>query len=293
MRLNLFGKEIRARENYCACNNATCAQRVESSYINLYVQMTDICNARCDFCVAKNNPHNEFDAARFAELVDEIIDKSSLRKISFTGGEPTVKAEILNWCAAYIKHVSPDTKIVVNTNGSRLGKIAANLFNSIALSRHHYDDEFNAGVFKTVVPSAHALKALPDNVKSRLHLSCNLIRGGIDSSDEVVAYLNHAANIGVTDVGFVSLMDIGGASSEKRVTIDDSGILEDSRFFRTLSWNDEDSCKCYNLSYFADNGEVVRFYVRQVIKSNGNANLSTLVFDGYNLRRGFNTEIIW
>lgn len=293
MQINLFGKQIRSRENYCICNNASCAQKVESSYINLYVQLTDICNARCGFCVAKNNPHNDFSIDRFAALIDEILRSSNLRKVSFTGGEPTVEADILNWCANYIKKVSPNTKTVVNTNGSRIDKINAELFDSIALSRHHYDDDFNKSVFKTVIPTASKIRGLLESTKSRLHLSCNLIRGGVDNADEVAAYLNHASELGVTDVGFVSLMDIGGESSEKRVTIDDSGILDDSRFFRTLSWRDEDSCKCYNLSYFAENGSVVRFYVRQVIKNNGDANLSTLVFDGYNLRRGFNTEIIW
>jgi molybdenum cofactor biosynthesis enzyme MoaA len=294
MRLNLFNSEIIVRDNYCACNGASCGQKVESPYINLYVQLTDVCNARCSFCVAKNNPHVNFDTDKFAAVIDELMRKLTIRKISFTGGEPTAAPALLNWCAEYIRQISPHTSIVVNTNGSRIKTINPELFNSIALSRHHFNDNVNRVIFHANVPDAGDIACFGDLLKSKIHLSCNLIKRHIDSADQIAKYLDHAIDIGITDIGFVALMDIGGYSSDNRISISNSGMLDDSRFFRTLTWNDEDKCECYNFSYFGSGSSVAHFYARQVLMCNGNTSLSNLVFDGQHLKDGFGSNaIIW
>ena len=71
---------------------------------------------------------------------------------------------------------------VVNTNGSNIDKLGtiSQYIDSISLSRHHYNDIKNTEIFKSnKVPSETLIQAFPD--KTKLHLSCNLIKNYIDS----------------------------------------------------------------------------------------------------------------
>ena len=297
MSINIFGKQIRIKERYCARDNRLCGDRVRDPYINLYVQMSYDCNLNCKFCCAKNNKNCAFNLYKFKEVIQEVISKIELRKISFTGGEPLINSQLLLSSADYIKRVSPNTFTVVNTNGFRFPDFNAfklnrfkQLFDSIALSHHHYDNETNNEIFVGTAIDDEQIKKLS---LGNLHLSCNLIKGYIDSADEVIKYLEHAIDIGAKDVGFVTLMDIGGYSSKHRVLFQDTGVLSDDRFYRTQTWRNNSCCECYNLVYMREDGEHIHFYARQVLDNDNNNNSSNLVFDGQNLREGFNGPIIY
>lgn len=56
---------------------------------------------------------------------------------------------------------------------------------------------------------------------SKIHLTCNLIRGIVDSEKAVIAYLEKAKSLGVYDVGFVSLMKVNKFCEDNHVDFSD------------------------------------------------------------------------
>lgn len=93
----------------------------------LYVNVTNRCSNRCDFCI-RNNGDGAYGSDSLWLLreptEDEIIeavfanDLSAYREIVFCGyGEPGMRLDICIGAAKEIKRRRPETKIRINTNG--------------------------------------------------------------------------------------------------------------------------------------------------------------------------------
>jgi hypothetical protein len=71
----------------------------------------------------------------------------------------------------WIKSVSPNTCIIINTNGSNLKVIAYQKWiDKIALSRHHYKPSLNDSLFKCF--TADDVDILMFGDKKKINLSC-------------------------------------------------------------------------------------------------------------------------
>jgi hypothetical protein len=160
---------------------------------------------------------------------------------------------------------------------------------SIALSRHHYSDAINTSVFNTMVPSSNEIMEFQR--KDILHLSCCLMKDFIGNEAEIYKYLEYASSIGCEDVGFVTLMKVNQYSEQQFVDFADLGIQPSSNMFITQNWNNNGKCRCRNYVYLADNTQVIRVYSRYYVDKNFCQ--SVLVFDGQNLRIGFDGQIIY
>ena len=93
----------------------------------LYVNITNACTNRCDFCI-RNNADGAYGSASLwlthepsvNEIVASITDSvpERYREIVFCGyGEPTTRLSVMLDVARIIKNKYPDIKIRVNTNG--------------------------------------------------------------------------------------------------------------------------------------------------------------------------------
>jgi molybdenum cofactor biosynthesis enzyme MoaA len=284
MKVKLFDTEIELRNHYCSLNNMK-PMNVEKPYINLYVQFKG-CNANCKFCEYKNLGHN-FNVEKFNDVLNKLSTQIEVRKISLTGGESTINKNFYNVVDIISKY---DSFLVVNTNGTNLKEIHkkgyTEKFNSIALSRHHYKDEINNEILQFDAISCQELKNMKLN---NLHLSCNLQKDYINDENEIYKYLDFASEIGCDDVGFVSLMKINDYSKEQYIDFDNLKLNFD-RYHKIKEWKYEDNCKCNNYLYLTDNGNIVKVYNRSVLKQS--SSISNIVFDGENLKLGFNEKII-
>ena len=112
----------------------------------------------------------------------------------------------------------------------------------------------------------------------------------IGSSEQIVDYLEWASKVGCKDIGFVSLMPINQYCQDEFVDFNELNFDQIHDVFVTKNWNYHNLCRCRNYVYIAENAELINVYARyyQNSKYSGNA----LVFDGLNLRLGFNGEII-
>lgn len=263
--------------------------------IPLYIVTTRKCNTHCKFCTFHNGK-SDIDLVKLKEAIDWLYRFCSIPTVHFTGGEPTLELEKIVQISDFVKQNDKLTTTSVNTNGTRLNDLVniENLDN-IALSRHCLTDEENFEIFgSNQVPTLKQIDDFKD--KYKIHLSCNLIKGYVDSYEKIIQYLENAASIGVNDTGFVSLMGVNDFCNKHFVDFSNFGIKETERFKKVRCFTNIDDktqdicCKCENYLYMASNFKLISMYHRYAIQNN---NISDyIVYEDNQLKQGFNGQII-
>jgi len=295
MKIEIFNSEIITKEYACQKNTCNDLYKIKEPYINMYVKVTESCQAHCKFCEFCTQEKSEFDVYKLYYVITELQKKVKINKISFTGGEVSLNAGKFKSIIEMVKNACPNAFIVINTNGYDLDSlIELDGIDSISLSRHHYNEKTNMEIFKV-----GALDQLPLNSelqkdfknKDKIHLSCNLIKGHIDSFDEMCKYLDWAGSLKIHDVGFVTLMKVNDYCREHHVDFRDI-ISENNRLMIYQTWKNKDLCSCSNYVYNpTTSDQLVKVYARynhDYLKGNE----SNLVFDGAHLRNGFYGDIV-
>lgn len=266
--IEIFNEVIPVK-NYLCSNNPT--KILQGDYkFNLYIKITDYCNAKCPFCSNQSSiPCKEnIDLDKLELVLKELHGKNLLSRISITGGEPLLYIDRLNKILNKIFEVIPDAFVTLNTNGINFDKIrqldSLSKLEGIHISRHHYDDKRNSELFGVKTATMQDIKGLYDYVSNKrlIRLNCLLIKGNIDNQEEVKKYLEQASQIGVFRVGFVSLMPSNQYCLDNFVNFNDIFQTLDSEFFSTHHFYDTSICECCNGIYVAKNGKLVEYYAR-------------------------------
>lgn len=288
--MNLFGRPLLLRERACTCNGIV--GKALDSYVNLFVKVTNSCNARCSFCSnAANRCENiRFDIDKLFRVVDELMaSEVRINRVCITGGEPAMVPQVVLPILERLNRPEYDwIHAHLNTNGllpdSR--KLMQHpRWNSVSVSLHHYSSEKLSRIYG--VPIAADMLDF-DNVElSRVNISCNLMRRFIDSPLKAQRMMDFALRLGVPRLGFVSLMLINHWCREYYVDFSEIDWLNIPRLYITSCRNYSDDCKCSNYLYNA-NGKVLEVYMRNY--RNPNFVQSGLVYDGRNLYQGFGKE---
>lgn len=293
--------------------------------IQLYIVFGYECNADCDFCVY-HTKHGAKDFESKGKVEGNTLNISQLeamlkdiqtggfyiQTVHLTGGEPTLNfenfTEVLKLIRRYLGNL---VTISVNTNGihlKELGKsVEQKLLDNIALSRHGLTDKENQEIFKTTeIPSNDDIKQFVDMYGQVVHLSCNLVKGYVDTADRIVGYLEMAGKLGVNDVGIVQLMNKNSYCNERYVEYKDiSTDLERLGLVRTRQHVKRDNplktdkhgkkcgniiCACENYLYTTKEYKMVQMYHRFAIQSDSIE--SYLVYYSGELKQGFSGSII-
>ena len=292
MNYNIWTNNIVFKHTSCYDYDNQCSY-IKDNFMDLYIVTTRQCNADCPFCIY-NNADVKMDISIIEQLLFDLSKSCNIGTIHFTGGEPTLRIKDLIRVCDIAKHIFPNVKTSVNTNGLYLSELEGiYVLDNIALSRHHYNDNKNREIFKTSsIPNTKAILDFSD--RSKLHLSCNLIRGYIDNETEIQRYLEYASKLGINDVGLVSLMKVNDFCKEQ--FIDDCQInfenipnLIKNRWFCEKE-NDTIYCRCENFLYRADNMNLISMYHRYAVKNNKISDY--LVFEDNHIKQGFNGKIL-
>jgi len=265
--------------------------------VNLFVKVTNACNAKCPFCSNANytNIRVNFDIDKLFHCIDEILDKKIiLNRINITGGEPAVCSSIVCDIIARLKSKPRYSRLHLhlNTNGllaSSQELMRNERFNSISVSLHHYDIDCLSEIYGVKIPE----KALSFNgiEISKLNLSCNLIKGYIDNETEVLHMLDFAINKAILRIGFVGLMPVNSYCKAHAVQLEQIDFDNIPHLYFTGSKDRGENCKCSNYLYNKD-GRILEVYMRHYM--NPDYCESALLFDGQYLRQGFGvTNIIY
>lgn len=292
MEIRLFDKIISIKN--LGCRYGSQPASVIPPSVNLFVKVTNGCNAHCAFCsnAGYSGINAEFDYDKLWRIVDELIAKKILvNRINITGGEPATIPHVVNRILdqASVKRYE-DLHLHLNTNGLLAASqtlMRHHRWNSISMSLHHYDKNTLSEIYGTKIPD-EAFRFNGVNMDI-VNASCNLIRGYIDSGSEVEKMLQFAISLGLPRLGFVALMKVNNYCREHYVDFNEIDFEAIPHLYFTESRNRGGDCKCSNYLY-NHNGRILEVYMRNY--ANPNYCESSLMFDGQYLRQGFHDDNI-
>ena len=282
--MQLFGKEIQLRSHECSANGLPGGAL--SPHVNLYIKITNACNASCPFCSNQNcTDPTDFDIDKFFIVLDEICRSGiRLNRINFTGGEPSVKSELVK---TLLDRISLDlqldkTQVQINTN--LLTEEAHKLvrhprLDVVSVSRHHPKGFLGKS-------DAQNLSGLP---LGKSNLSCVLVKGLNDDIPSIQGMLDCAVSNGIPHVGFVELMPMNEYAKTHHLALSDIDWESIPGLRKVMEHRNGNVCHCSNYVYCAG-GRMVDAYMRNY--SCPDYCESSLLFDGQYLRQGFQSDNI-
>ena len=183
------------------------------------------CQASCPFCFSEASAsavqeQAELDRWSIEEFALAAAERGAERFVITGGGEPgLVKHQRLLEMIDVGKRSLG--KVVLITNGHHLSKLTeperVNRLNGyaqaglhvLAVSRHHHDDDINARLMNLNIDTGSLARTCATNVSGaervRMRLICVIQTGGIDSPEQISAYLDWASSLGVEEVCFKEL----------------------------------------------------------------------------------------
>ena len=234
----------------------------------LYVNITGACPASCPFCVnpGRKCGRTEFDVQIFMKTLECIRDH--IYGVSFTGGEPMLECELLDSAIGVAGSVM-NNKIEIDmvTNGMNLNRIPTfrhlELLDSIHISRHRIDDIDNGKLMGIKTPTVDQIRELLLHIKdpARVVFNCVLQKDGINSPDLMAEYLEMAAEAGISNTSFISMIPANGYCMDQFVDPEMFNLENDSRFRVWNHFHDYEYCSCSAGDYRARKGWV-RYYYR-------------------------------
>lgn len=279
--LILFGKEVKVKNYGCSCDPDYIISPVKPR-LNLYIQSQEKCNACCDIC----NPgciSTRFDYEKLKSVLSELEGSGLTSKVSVTGGEPLMDMERTTMIARMLNEFRFHTAL--NTNAYDTGRLtdAYGLFDTVYISRHHYDNDMNDEIMGIRTPCISMLSR--HDTEGKIIINCVLQKGYIDSADKIKEYMEHIGMTGIRKIRFISPYGLTPAAERKMIPVEP--IIEE--FMKNTNSGvlyDRHNCSCLDFMYVTSAGTVVN----GVIKNNMTCRFDCcrqLVYNGEYLYDGF------
>ena len=289
--MELFGKNVLIRAKGCSYGNSTPDDI--PPMVNLYVKVTNRCNASCRFCCNTKHSYNrEFNIDKLFCVIDEVRHQNiRVNRINITGGEPSMEAGFVERILKKMEEKPYlDIPLQLNTNG--LSSEAYTLmrhprWDAISLSLHHYRKEVLANIYGTEVSKTTINVEGID--RQILSCSCNLIRGYIDCEEEITKMMDYVISLRIHNMGFVVLMPSNQYCKTHYIGYKDINMLSISGIIKTKEQKNGNYCCCENYLY-RNNYGALDVYIRQTTDPQYCS--SSLLFDGMYLRQGFHDDNI-
>ena len=260
-------RTLQIKDYYCAAFDGEHLTRKDSK-LWLYVNITDICNANCPFCVnpSRSNGNNTFSATSFKQMLEKV--SPFVYGVSVTGGEPMLYPKLVDEVAMIVTDImGTDVELDLVTNGTTLDKVPQlkmiERFESIHISRHKIDDIENSMLMGANTPTIKEIKELVSMLDdpAKVVLNCVMQRNGVSNASEMADYLEMAAWAGVKNTSFVGFFMANQFCKDNYISPASIDLSQDKRFRVWNKFNDYDYCSCSSGDYSAENGNV-RFYYR-------------------------------
>jgi len=132
------------------------------------LSLTNKCNKHCGYCVVKrwrNNPDFPDKAAAedFMSFLEKELQSDDVAEL--TGGEPTLfpgLETLLDWLK------ERGAKVIIRTNGLRLGEWRKNYGNLVVvLAKHDSGEDYMADRMKHLLPCDSVVREIPENKKQQ------------------------------------------------------------------------------------------------------------------------------
>lgn len=292
MLIDFCGKKIAVKEFDCSLGTLT-PERI-SPFVNLFVKVTNGCNARCLFCSnAGAKPASKpFDIDKLEDIILKLKEQDiKVNRLNITGGEPAVVSSLVEKILQRMEGTCfNDIHLHLNTNGllpQSQELMRHSRWDSISMSLHHYDIDRLSELYGCKIPEkAFMFEGVN---KQKLNVSCNLVKSYIDNPEEAHKMLDFALKLGIPRIGFVALMKVNDYCMERFIDLEDIHIDTIPHVYFTKSMNRGKDCKCSNYLYNKDL-KILEIYMRNY--ANPQYCESSLMYDGEYLRQGFHDNNI-
>ena len=292
MLVDFRDKKIAVKEFDCQLGSLS-PQRI-APFVNLFVKVTNGCNANCLFCsnAGCRHTHNDFDIDKLISAI-RLLRESRIRvnRVNITGGEPSIVSTLVE---RILQKMDEDEfknlHLHLNTNGllpQSQQLMRQPRWDSISMSLHHYNLSKLSELYGCAIP-ANAFCFDGINLQ-KVNASCNLVKGYIDNADEAHKMLDFALDLNIRRIGFVALMKVNEFCREHFIDLEDIQIADIPHVYFTKSMSRGTDCKCSNYLYNKDL-KVLEIYMRNY--ANPQYCESSLVYDGQYLRQGFRADNI-
>lgn len=292
MILDVNGKKIDVKEYGCRLGDIPARKVIPS--VNIFTKVTGGCPAKCLFCSNAGAEHvaSQYDIEKLAAFSQELMDSGvEVHRLNITGGEPSLVPERVEAILdKFSEGALSDVHLHLNTNGllpASQQLMRHPRWNSISVSLHHYDMDKLSEIYGIRIPD-EALDFTGIDMKI-LNVSCNLLKGYIDSADQVHEMLDFCIDKGITRIGFVSLMLVNDWCREHFVDFKSIDLESIPHVYFTKCMDRGQDCKCSNYLYNRDL-KVLEIYNRHY--ANFHYCESSLVYDGEYFRQGFHADNI-
>lgn len=174
------------------------------------VMLTEKCNGSCSWCVEKRGWHPK-ERVSWQKIASAVPDK---KNVILLGGEPTLfngLRELINYL------VSKEKNVYMTTNGSTLTPqfVRENLSKLSGINISIHDCQlsinrklrFNERVTGILLEEDNLLKSI-EVLKENgtvVRFNCNLIKGHIDSKEQIERFVDFAKRMGVDSLRFAEL----------------------------------------------------------------------------------------
>lgn len=151
----------------------------------LRISITDRCNERCLYCMPEGYKGwaQRADHLTGAEIVRlaGVAARMGFRKFRLTGGEPTVRPDLVEIAAGIASQAGVAT-LALSTNGTRLAQLAEPLFQAGISSLNISMDALNPALYRRITGGDVAgvlagIEAAQKAGFSRMKLNCVMMRG--------------------------------------------------------------------------------------------------------------------
>ena len=180
----------------------------------LRMSVTDRCDFRCVYCMAKNMtflPRQQVLTLEELQRLATLFVGMGVRKIRLTGGEPLIRPGIVDLCRN-IAALPGLRELVMTSNGSQLGRLARPLVQAGVKRMNISLDSLDASRFRAITRNGD-LRQVLDGIEAareagfeRVKLNCVVMKGR--NFDEVPALVQYAIDQGI-DISFIEEMPLG------------------------------------------------------------------------------------
>jgi len=268
--VSVLGKQLTVKNYICARDGGPYRQKPSPSRLQLTILPTGYCDAKCPFCIAApTTDRRRLDPEKLHRTLLRLKQDDAVRGISISGGEPTQDIGFLNEITGIIFDVfGPIMEVTLDTNGTALHRLRdlhdLYRFDAVHISRHHWDDRVNEGIFGRTMPTGAALKrelaliGCPD----LFVFNCLMMKGVVDDPEDAHTYLDFAIDAGACKVAFITASAVNPWIRDRLVDFDDVLRDGDERLLFTRSYRDHDLCRCRDGVYVSKDGRLIEFYGR-------------------------------
>lgn len=189
----------------------------------LRLSVTDRCDFRCVYCMAKNMtflPRQQVLTLEELERLAALFVGQGVRKIRLTGGEPLIRPGIVGLCRN-IAALPGLRELVMTSNGSQLARLAQPLVDAGVKRMNISLDSLDAQRFRAITRNGD-LRQVLDGIEAareagfeRVKLNCVVMKGR--NFDEVPALVQYAIDQGI-DISFIEEMPLGDVGRSRGET---------------------------------------------------------------------------